>query len=286
MRVSIGSLKDRNDQQQQLDLSPLDEPGAETVEEDAAPAADWRLNNARPLRGASLIRHAFHRYQPRWETEHCSGCWAKFMEESRSDVLNEGYSTYTEYDWVCGNCYEELRGPMHWKLAPAKIAALLTTGGVTIRHAHEQDWIPEIRQLFLEYAQSLGLDLGFQDFDRELANLPGEYNWALGKGCLLIALNDGKPVGCVACRPFQGTLCEMKRLYVRPEARETGVGEALSRAIVDEGRRLGYTAMRLDSLPFMERAIQLYRRLGFHQIEPYRHNPVEGTVFLELNLEV
>jgi ribosomal protein S18 acetylase RimI-like enzyme len=276
-QVSIGGLEDREDLQQELDLSPIGEE-----EENAA---DWRLNNARQLKGASLIRHAFHRYQPAWQTEHCSGCWAKFMEESRPDVLNEGYSTYTEYDWVCGNCYEELRSPMGWKLAPARVATLLTTGGLTIRHAHEENWIPEIRGLFLEYAQSLGIDLGFQDFDRELASLPGEYNWAMGKGCLLIALDHGKPVGCVGSRMLKDTMCEMKRLYVRPEARGTGAGEALARAIIDEARRLGYTGMRLDSLPFMERAIELYERLGFKRIVPYRHNPVEGTVFLELNLE-
>ena len=285
LRASIRGLEEREDLQQRLDLSALVDD-IESLDEPEEAPADWRINNARPLRGASLIRHAFHRYQPDWETEHCSGCWAKFMEESRSDVLNEGYSTYTEYDWVCGNCFEELRQAMHWKLVPTKLATLLTTGGVNIRHAHEADWIPEIRTLFLEYAHSLGVDLGFQDFDRELANLPGEYNWALGKGCLLIALDHGKPVGCVGSRPLKDSICEMKRLYVRPESRGTGVGEALTRAIADEARRLGYAAMRLDSLPSMERAIQLYERLGFKRIDPYRHNPIEGTVFLEMNLEV
>ena len=147
------------------------------------------------------------------------------------------------------------------------------------------DWIPEIRKLFVEYGQSLGIDLGFQDFDRELANLPGEYNWTLGKGCLLIALHHGKPVGCVACRPQHELTCEMKRLYVRPEARGTGVGEALARAIIDEARRLGYEGMRLDSLPFMQKAVQLYGRLGFQTIEAYRHNPVEGSTFMELQLQ-
>ena len=249
---------------------------------------DWRLNNARALKGASLIRQAFHSHELR-DHENCSGCWAKFMEEGRPDVLNEGYSTYTEYDWVCGNCYEELRGPMRWKPAPPRMAQLLTTGGAAIRHAHQEDWIPEIRALFLEYSQSLGIDLGYQDFDRELASLPGDYNWALGKGCLLIALDHGKPVGCAGCRlhPDRSNemTCEMKRLYVRPEARGTGIGEALARAIVDEARRLGYDRMRLDSQPFMEKAVLLYERLGFTRIEAYRHSPVEGTVFMELKLQ-
>ena len=273
-------MEDREEsQQQRLDFSQ----NAAPVEEDEV--QDWRINNARALKGASLIRHAFHPSERRWDHENCSGCWAKFMEEGRPDVLNEGYSTYTEYDWVCGNCYEELRGPMHWKLAPARMAQLLTTGGITIRHAHEEDWIPEIRTLFVEYAQSLGIDLGFQDFKSELASLPGEYNWSLGKGCLLIALDHGKPVGCVGCRPFHEMTCEMKRLYVRPESRGSGVGEALARGIVDEARRLGYERMRLDSLPFMEQAVQLYDRLGFVRIGPYRHNPVEGSVFMELKLQ-
>ena len=174
---------------------------------------------------------------------------------------------------------------MIWKLAPPKMAQLVTTGGVTIRHAHQDDWIPEIRKLFVEYAASLGVDLGFQDFERELASLPGDYNWALGKGCLLIALDHGKPVGCAGCRPLVDMTCEMKRLYVRPESRGTGTGEVLARAIVDEARRLGYDKMRLDSLPFMEKAVQLYERLGFTRIEPYRHNPVEGSVFMELKLQ-
>jgi GNAT superfamily N-acetyltransferase len=280
-------LDDREEtQQQQLDFSQGNEMGRDLSAPDEVPeeVKDWRINNARALKGASLIRHAFHPSERRWDHENCSGCWAKFMEAESPDVLNEGYSTYTEYDWVCGNCYEELRGAMHWKLAPARMAKLLTTGEVTIRHAHEEDSIPEIRSLFAEYAHSLGIDLSFQDFDRELENLPGEYNWTLGKGCLLIGLDHGKPVGCVGCRLFQGTICEMKRLYVRPEARGTGIGEALARAIVDEARRLGYESMRLDSLPFMEKAVQLYERIGFQKIDAYRHNPIEGSVFMELKL--
>jgi ribosomal protein S18 acetylase RimI-like enzyme len=277
------ALAEPEDTQQHLDFSE----GLPQIEEpEEEPTPDWRLNNARALKGMSLIRHAFHPYERTWDHENCSGCWAKFMEEGRPDVLNEGYSTYTEYDWVCGNCFEELRGAMQWKLAPPRMAQLLTTGGITIRHAHQEDWIPEIRALFLEYAQSLGVDLGFQDFDRELANLPGDYNWTLGKGCLLIALDHGKPVGCVACRAFHDAICEMKRLYVRPEARGTGTGEALARAIIDEARRLGYDSMRLDSLPTMEKAVQLYERLGFSRIDAYRHNPIEGTTFMELKLQL
>ena len=277
-------MEDRDKTQQELDFSQGFEGEAEEASNLDEPMPDWRMNNARRLKSASLIRHAFHPDQRIGDHENCSGCWAKFMADGRPDVLNEGYSTYTEYDWVCGNCFEELRGPMQWKLAPRRMAQLLTEAGVTIRHAHTDDWIPEIRTMFGEYATSLGVDLGFQDFDRERANLPGDYNWTLGKGCLLIALDHGKPVGCVGCRLLEGTVCEMKRLYVRPEGRGTGIGEALARAIIDEARRMGYEAMRLDSLPFMEKAIELYGRLGFTRIGAYRHNPVEGTVFMEMKL--
>ena len=96
----------------------------------------------------------------------------------------------------------------------------------------------------------------------------------LGKAALLVGLDHGKPVGCKSdAARFHAATCEMKRLYVRPEARGTGIGEALARAVIDEARRLGYEAMRLDSLPFMEKAVQLYERLGFQKIDPYRRNP-------------
>lgn len=288
-QVSIECLDHRDDKTpRQLDFFGEVEEEAEEPVEEAAP--DWRVENARATMGASLIRRAYRRQSANWDHDHCCGCWAKFMETDASDVLTEGYATYTEYDWVCGNCYEELRHILKWKLAPARMAQLLARQDVRLRVSRDNEWIPEIRTLFLEYANSLGVDLAFQDFERELANLPGEYNRALGKGSLLVALLDGKPVGCVGVRPLHRpqseSICEMKRLYVRLEARGTGLGEALARAVIDEGRRLGYSAMRLDSLPGMDQAIQLYSSLGFRQIEPYRYNPIEGSVFMELQLEV
>jgi ribosomal protein S18 acetylase RimI-like enzyme len=297
-------LEERELQQQTLDLFPA-EPVADTVavaaplpfgdppQEDEIAAEepgedDWRFNNARSLRGCTLLRSHF-RSAHGSEIEHCIGCWAKFSESGGADMLDEGYCTYTQYDWVCGNCYEELRQRMQWtRKVPARIAELLTTGGGRIRHAHEPAWIPTMRELLLEYEKSLGIDLHFQDFEREVANLPGEYNLVLGQGCLLLATIDGKPAGMVACRAWkhhlQDAICEMKRLYVRPDYRGTGLGEALARAVIDEARRLGYTRMRLDSLPFMDKAIRLYESLGFQHIEPYRANPVEDSVFLELAL--
>jgi GNAT superfamily N-acetyltransferase len=138
------------------------------------------------------------------------------------------------------------------------------------------------KALFEEYASSLHFDLDFQNFREELAGLPGGY--APPEGCLLLAMDEVQAARCAALRKIDREICEMKRLYVRPSFRRLGVGRTLALAIIREARKIGYRRMRLDTVPAMKEAQTLYESLGFLNILPYRHNPVPGAVFLELNL--
>ena len=154
---------------------------------------------------------------------------------------------------------------------------------VTIRASVSPEDVTEARALFLEYAASLGVDLSFQDFETELATLPGAY--VPPTGALLLAERAGLVIGCVALRPLDPpAVAELKRLYVRPAGRGTGAGRALTQAILERARQAGYERVRLDTLPDMRKAQDLYRALGFVGISPYRHSPVPGTVFMELDL--
>jgi len=134
----------------------------------------------------------------------------------------------------------------------------------------------------VEYVDSLGFDLVFQNFEEELRNLPGEY--AAPEGCLLLAKYQDQPAGCVALRKLSDGICEGKRLYVRPQFRGLKIGRRLVEAIIAEARRIGYTRMRGDTLALMKTAQALYASLGFKQIEPYCCNPIEGAIFVELVL--
>jgi ribosomal protein S18 acetylase RimI-like enzyme len=135
-----------------------------------------------------------------------------------------------------------------------------------------------VRTFFREYAAGLDFDLAFQGFEGELDELPGGYDR------LLVARLDGEPVGCVALRPQDARIGELKRLYVRPSGRGRGVGRALAEAAIVAARELGYERLRLDTTPSMGAAIALYESLGFRDIEAYRFNPVAHTRFLELVL--
>jgi ribosomal protein S18 acetylase RimI-like enzyme len=148
--------------------------------------------------------------------------------------------------------------------------------------AHTPDRLPEVRALLQEYAAAIGFDLCFQDFDRELRDLPGDY--APPPGRLLLAVDAGGAVGCVALRRLDAQTSEMKRLYVRPRARGSRLGRGLAQAVIAEARRIGYARMRLDTVPSMKEAIVLYRSLGFREIPPYRPNPIPGALFMELEL--
>ena len=137
--------------------------------------------------------------------------------------------------------------------------------------------------MFKEYASGLGISLCFQNFDQELSNLPGDY--APPDGRLLLATEDEQLAGCIAMRKLAPQICEMKRLFLRPEYRRRGLGKVLVETIIDEARKLGYTRMRLDTLPGrMDKAIALYRAIGFVEIDPYYENPVEDATFMELDL--
>jgi putative acetyltransferase len=156
-----------------------------------------------------------------------------------------------------------------------------------IEQASSNDQIALARALFLEYAKALSVDLCFQDFTRELQELPGKY--APPKGRLLLAyiVDDAtttRLAGCGALRPFSDEICEMKRLYIRREFRGRGLGRSLALALITVAREIGYRALRLDTLPEMREAHKLYQALGFREIAPYRASKVEGLLYLELDL--
>ena len=182
--------------------------------------------------------------------------------------------------------------------------------------AESEEQLNSIRELFTEYTNSLGFDLSFQNYDKEFAELTGKPRPSLstnrqnklnqtkhahksvicnqnpegrGKytqpnGRLFLAIYNKNVAGCVGLRKFENDICEMKRLYVRPDFRRKGIGKALSVAIINAAREIGYSTMRLDTVPWMKEAITLYHSMGFIDILAYRYNPIPGTVYMELKL--
>ena len=155
--------------------------------------------------------------------------------------------------------------------------------GFSITQAQSPAQIEQARELFLEYAQSLGFSLCFQNFDQELADLPGDY--VPPDGRLLLAEYEGSIAGCVALHKLENGICEMKRLYLRPQFRGKRLGRALADRVICEARQIGYSRMRLDTVESaMKDAVAMYRKLGFREIEPYRANPIPSALYMELLL--
>lgn len=153
---------------------------------------------------------------------------------------------------------------------------------IRILSANTTDDLQQVRKLFLEYESALGISLCFQNFQTELATLPGDY--APPDGCLLVAEHEDNLAGCVALRKFSDGICEMKRLFVRPEYRRAKIGRALTEYVIEYARCAGYHRMRLDTLPVMHQALPLYKSLGFEVIAPYRDYGTVEAIFMELVL--
>ena len=166
---------------------------------------------------------------------------------------------------------------------PLSSSATSGVSGLVLKQAESASEVAQARELFLEYERSLGFSLGFQDFDKELSALPGDY--APPQGRLLLAEYENQLAGCVALHRLHADVCEMKRLYLRAQFRGKGLGHALAHRIIAEAREIGYQRMRLDTVePVMKDAVAMYRRIGFREIAPYRSNPNPGTLYMELEL--
>ena len=154
---------------------------------------------------------------------------------------------------------------------------------ISLTHVQSGPALEDIRALFLEYARGLNFNLCFQNFDRELEELPGPYG--LPHGRLILCEVDGRPAACIAVKPLGSGVCELKRLFVRPEFRRRKLGLKLTQHIIDEARSIGYTVMRLDTIRgTMDNAIALYESVGFSEIPAYYHNPIPNAFYMELRL--
>lgn len=153
---------------------------------------------------------------------------------------------------------------------------------IRIINAQTEDHYQKVRNLFRQYADSLDFDLEFQGFSEELATIPGKY--AIPEGCILLAEDSGQFVGCVALRPLEEKICEMKRLFVRSDYRGRGIGRMLACSVIDKAREIGYEKMRLDTVATMKEARTLYYSLEFRNIKAYRYNPIDDSSYMELEL--
>jgi ribosomal protein S18 acetylase RimI-like enzyme len=155
---------------------------------------------------------------------------------------------------------------------------------IRIIEANTHELITQAKSLFLEYTETLDFSLCFQNFDNELENFTSQYSPPAGN--LFLALFENDPIGCVGVRYFEKDICEMKRLYIRSEFRGKGTGKKLAVSAIESGKALGYDYMRLDTLSSMETANQLYKSLGFVEIDPYRDNPIRGAIYMEMKLNI
>ncbi|MCL2857268.1 MAG: GNAT family N-acetyltransferase [Oscillospiraceae bacterium] len=152
--------------------------------------------------------------------------------------------------------------------------------GLTIGLAYDR--LDEVKLLFGEYVAMLGVSLDFQNYEDELARLPGDYS--LPNGRLYLADCDGQLAGCIALKPYDSSTCEVKRLFVRPEFRGKRVGRALMETVIDNAREIGYSTVLLDTMGFLADSVVLYKKLGFTETEPYRYNPLSDAMFFKLEL--
>lgn len=166
---------------------------------------------------------------------------------------------------------------------PSVVPETSVARGFDFQQVESPEQIAMIRELFLEYAKSLGFSLCFQGFDQELAALPGGYTPPTGR--LTLATQGDETAGCVALHLLDAEHCEIKRLYVRPQFRGRGLGLHLAERIIADAHQIGYKYLRLDTVePVMRTAVAMYRRLGFVEIAPYRPNPIQGALYMELQL--
>jgi ribosomal protein S18 acetylase RimI-like enzyme len=153
---------------------------------------------------------------------------------------------------------------------------------IALKEVHTDKDFELARTLFREYASQLDVDLGFQDFEKELETINIQY--ARPGGVIVIGYSDEQPLGCFAIRPFKNSICELKRMYLKKESRGLGIGNQFLTWSVKMAKEMGYNKMRLDTLPTMQSAIKLYEKAGFYEIEPYRFNPIEGAKYFEIEL--